>query len=89
MEGLKFEGKEDEYLPDRLNSMALDFIEQSEDRPFFLYLSHFSVHDPIQGRKDLVEKYRAKFNNLGRLQRGQHLSLRAIQMMRPHYRGSN
>ena len=64
MEGLKIEGKEDEYLTDRLNSMALDFIEQSEDRPFFLYLSHFSVHDPIQGRKDLVEKYRAKLNKL-------------------------
>ena len=60
MEGLKIEGKEDEYLTDRLNFMALDFIEQAEENPFFLYLSHFSVHDPIQGRKDLVEKYRAK-----------------------------
>ena len=40
--------------------MALDFIEQAGEKPFFLYLSHFSVHDPIQGRKDLVEKYRAK-----------------------------
>ena len=64
MEGLKIEGKEDEYLTDRLNSMALQFMEQSGDRPFFLYLSHFSVHDPIQGRKDLVEKYRAKLNKL-------------------------
>ena len=60
MEGLKIEGKEDEYLTDRLNFMALDFIEQAGENPFFLYLSHFSVHDPIQGRKDLVEKYRAK-----------------------------
>jgi len=64
MEGLKIEGKEDAYLTDRLNSMALDFLEQSGDRPFFLYLSHFSVHDPIQGRKDLVEKYRVKLNRL-------------------------
>ena len=60
MEGLKIEGKEDEYLTDRLNFMALDFIEQAGEKPFFLYLSHFSVHDPIQWRKDLVEKYRAK-----------------------------
>ena len=64
MEGLKIEGKEDEYLTDRLNSMALDFIEQAGEKPFFLYLSHFSVHDPIQGRKDLVEKYRTKQTKL-------------------------
>ena len=60
MEGLKIEGKEDEYLTDRLNSMALDFIEQAGEKPFFLYLSHFSVHDPIQGREDLVKKYQKK-----------------------------
>ena len=60
MEGLKIEGKEDEYLTDRLISMALDFIEQAGEKPFFLYLSHFSVHVPIQGREDLVRKYQKK-----------------------------
>ena len=39
---------------------ALKFIDQHKDAPFFLYLSHFAVHDPIQGRGDLVEKYRRK-----------------------------
>ena len=28
--------------------------------PFFVHLEHFAVHDPIQGRKDLVAKYEAK-----------------------------
>ena len=64
MEGLKIKGKKDEYLTDRLTSMALDFMGQSKDKPFFLYLSHFSVHDPIQGRKDLVDKYRVKLATL-------------------------
>ena len=64
MEGLTIDGKKDEYLTDRLTSMALDFMGQNKDKPFFLYLSHFSVHDPIQGRKDLVEKYRAKLAKL-------------------------
>ena len=27
---------------------------------FFVHLEHFSVHDPIQGRKDLVDKYQKK-----------------------------
>jgi hypothetical protein len=38
----------------------LDFIERNKDRPFFVHLEHFAVHDPIQGRPDLVEKYRKK-----------------------------
>ena len=49
--------KPGQYLTDRLTDEAVKFIEASRDRPFFLYLSHFAVHDPIQGRKDLVEKY--------------------------------
>lgn len=54
------EGKKGEYLTDRLGAEAVKFIEQAKDRPFFLYLAHFAVHTPIQGRPDLVTKYRAK-----------------------------
>jgi arylsulfatase A-like enzyme len=52
------EGKEGEYLTDRLAEEAVKFIERTKDRPFFLYLPHFGVHTPIQGRAELVEKYR-------------------------------
>ncbi|MBI5775334.1 MAG: sulfatase [Verrucomicrobia bacterium] len=54
------EGKPGEYLTDRLGDEAAQFIEKSKDKPFFLYLPHFAVHTPIQGRADLVEKYRHK-----------------------------
>jgi arylsulfatase A-like enzyme len=54
------EGKDGEYLTDRLADEAVRFIERTKDRPFFLYLAHFAVHTPIQGRGDLVAKYRAK-----------------------------
>ena len=60
LDGLK--GVEGEYLTDRLTDEAEQFIEASKDRPFFLYLSHFAVHDPIQGRKDLVRKYQEKLS---------------------------
>jgi arylsulfatase A len=49
-----------DYLTDRLTDEALKYIEQNRSRPFFLYLSHFAPHDPIQGRADLVRKYQAK-----------------------------
>jgi arylsulfatase A-like enzyme len=55
-----------DYLTDRLTDEALKYIEQNKDRPFFLYLSHFAVHDPIQGRADLVEKYREKLAKMKR-----------------------
>ena len=58
-----FDGLHDapgDYLTDRLTDEALGFIEDRRDHPFFLYLSHFAVHDPIQGRADLVAKYQAK-----------------------------
>lgn len=58
------EGPEGEYLTDRLTAEAEKFMEASKDGPFFLYLAHFAVHDPIQGRKDLVEKYRAKLSGM-------------------------
>lgn len=48
----------DEYLTDRLNLEAVDFIEANRDRPFFLYLSHYAPHTILNGRPDLVEKYR-------------------------------
>lgn len=54
------EGKPGDYLTDRLGEEAAQFIERTKDRPFFLYLPHFAVHTPIQGRADLVEKYEKK-----------------------------
>ena len=54
------EGKDGEYLTDRLGEEAARFIEKNQGRPFFLYLPHFAVHTPIQGRADLVAKYQKK-----------------------------
>lgn len=65
------EGKPGEYLTDRLGEEAVKYIERVKDQPFFLYLPHFAVHTPVQGRADLVEKYRRKLkpglsqNNIG------------------------
>ncbi len=54
------EGNAGDYLTDRLGEEAVKFIERAKDRPFFLYLPHYAVHTPIQGRADLVAKYEKK-----------------------------
>lgn len=48
---------DDEYLTDRLNAEAVDFIERNRGKPFFLYLSHYAPHSILNGRPDLVQKY--------------------------------
>jgi arylsulfatase A-like enzyme len=63
-EGIKLpglaEGKEGEYLVDRLTDEAIRFITSSKDQPFFLYLPHYTVHTPLQAKPELVAKYRSK-----------------------------
>jgi arylsulfatase A len=49
-----------EYLTDRLTEEAEKFIDQNKEKPFFLYLSHYAVHIPLQAKKALVAKYQAK-----------------------------
>ena len=56
------EGPDGEYLTDRLGNEAVRFIEQHKDQPFFLYLPHFAVHLPVQGKRPLARKYHAKLN---------------------------
>ncbi|MEP6535780.1 MAG: sulfatase [Bryobacteraceae bacterium] len=54
------DGKDGEYLTDRLTDAAVDFIEKNQAKPFFLYLPHYAVHVPIEAKQKLVEKYKAK-----------------------------
>jgi len=54
------DGPQGEYLTDRLTDEAIRFIEANKDKPFFLYLPHFTVHLPLQAKQALIAKYLAK-----------------------------
>lgn len=54
------EGPPGEFLTDREAVEACRFIEHNRSRPFFLYLPHHAVHTPIQSKKEVQEKYRAR-----------------------------
>lgn len=53
------------YLTDYLTDAAIRLIREPDDRPFFLHLSHYAVHTPIQSPADLVARYTAKARRLG------------------------
>jgi len=54
------DGPVGEHLPDRLATETVKFIAQNSEKPFLAFLSFYSVHTPLVGRPDLVEKYKAK-----------------------------
>lgn len=51
---------EHEFIVDRMNLEALEFIERNSKGPFFLYLSHYAVHTMIHGQPEVVDHFRAK-----------------------------
>ncbi len=53
-------GPPGESLPIRLGRETAAFIEANKDKPFFAYLSFYSVHGPIQTTPALWKKYRDK-----------------------------
>lgn len=53
-------GQPGQYLTDRLTDEALKLIEAAGDRPFFLNLWFHNPHTPIEGKPDLVERFRRK-----------------------------
>ncbi len=57
MPGLE-KAPEGEYLTDRLTTEAEKFIADNRDKPFFLYLAHYTVHIPLQAKADLIAKYK-------------------------------
>ena len=57
---MEVESPEGEHLPARLARDTAEFIEAYKGQPFLAYLSFYSVHTPLQGRPDLVEKYKAR-----------------------------
>ncbi|VGO16226.1 Arylsulfatase [Pontiella desulfatans] len=52
------DGPDGEYLTDRLTDEAIRFVRDHRTGPFFLYLPYYTVHTPLQGRPDLVERYK-------------------------------
>jgi arylsulfatase A len=39
---------------------AIEFIQNNSEKPFFLYLSHNTVHIPLEAPQELIEKYKNK-----------------------------
>ncbi|GAA4300100.1 sulfatase [Compostibacter hankyongensis] len=61
------DGPKGEFLPDRLTSEAIAFIRQksAEHKPFFVELSFYAVHQPIEAKPAYIQKFKEKARRLG------------------------
>lgn len=81
-------GPDGEYLPDRLTDESIRFIEQNRDSSFFLFLSFYTVHTPIQASRRHLAKFEAKAKNLTEpdsLQVAEGDGLTLTKQVRPDY----
>jgi arylsulfatase A-like enzyme len=46
----------DKYVTDYYTDEAIKVIEKNKNRPFFLYLSHWAIHNPLQAIRSDVEQ---------------------------------
>jgi len=40
-----------------LTNRSIDFIDRNKENPFFLVISHNTIHDPLMEKESLIEKY--------------------------------
>jgi arylsulfatase A len=51
--------EKDAHNVEAITGRSLDFMERNKDNPFFLYVTHNTIHAPLREKKALIEKYNA------------------------------
>lgn len=59
------DGPAGEYLTDRLTDEAIKLIKNNDSKPFFLNLWHYTVHTPIQAKREDIERFEKKAEQMG------------------------
>ncbi len=49
----------DAHNVDTITNLALDFMERNKTKPFFLFVSHNTIHDPLKEKAETIKKYEA------------------------------
>jgi arylsulfatase A-like enzyme len=58
------DGPTGEYLTDRQTDDAIKFISDKKAKPFFVYLSYYAVHNPMQGKEKLIKYFQNKADSM-------------------------
>ena len=58
------DGPDGEYLTDRLTTESINYIDSIKQKPFFLFLSYYTVHTPIEANKKYIKKFEDKLKTI-------------------------
>ena len=56
----KDDPESDAHNVEIITEKSLEFLQKNKDKPFFLYVTHNTIHTPILAKKKLLEKYKNK-----------------------------
>ena len=51
------EAENDAHNVDTITHLAIDFLEKNKSNPFFLFVSHNTIHDPLKEKAETIQKY--------------------------------
>ena len=54
------DGPEGEYLPERLTNEAIGLLKSNKDKPLFMCLSYYLVHNKLQAKEEDIAIYKEK-----------------------------
>ncbi len=52
------EAENDAHNVDTITTLALDFLVRNKSNPFFLFVSHNTIHDPLKEKEETIQKYK-------------------------------
>lgn len=55
--------EKDAHSVDTLTSIAINFIKRNKDSPFFLVVSHNSIHDPLMEKETSINRFNNLYNS--------------------------
>lgn len=58
------DGPKGEFLTDRLTNELIRYLNTPKDKPFFAYLSYYTVHLPLQAKQEKIRKYEKKLKQI-------------------------
>jgi len=56
----KHDPESDAHNVEIITEKSLEFLQKNKDNPFFLYVTHNTIHSPILAKKKLLDKYKNK-----------------------------
>lgn len=51
------DAEDDAHNVDTITSLSLDFMERNIENPFFLFVSHNTIHSPLKEKAETIRKY--------------------------------